>query len=102
MQKRELEARVERRVEIFQEIFDKVIDLFRHKNTTYRDAIRRTGLLGASVELVGISARLEALVIKDPSHGAENATILEDILLDAFVYSGIALQMLQEENFDGE
>ena len=97
-----MDERIQRRLELFEETYRSAAELFALKNTKYRDAIRRTGLLGASVELVGTAARLEALVLKDTSHGADNVKDLEDILLDSFIYSGIALQMLAEENFDGE
>ncbi|MHC4316764.1 MAG: hypothetical protein ACYSW3_30355, partial [Planctomycetota bacterium] len=51
------------RGEQYDDIVEAAKELFLEKNEQYGDAISRTGLLGAVVEIAGISARLEKLVL---------------------------------------
>jgi len=88
------------------EQYDKVVaaakKLFEEKNAQYGDSITATGLLGASVELVGTGARLRQMVIKDATHGEAHRQAVIDVLKDQVNYAIIGLIMLSEGNWDGE
>jgi hypothetical protein len=88
------------------ELFDKACkaakEVFQEKNLQYNDAISETGVLGAAVELVGITARFKALVIKNSRHGRDTKKELLEIAKDSLVYSNILMQMISEENWDGD
>ena len=77
-------------------------ELFLQKNDQYDDTIAATGVLGASVELLGAASRLKKLVLKDPKHGESNAEVLIDVLKDLHNYANIALIMLSEDNWSGK
>lgn len=76
--------------------------MFIAKNTEYGDAIIETGVLGAVVEAVAVVARLKQLVQKNPEHGRDCVEQVRDKFRDLQNYANIGLQMLAEENFDGE
>lgn len=76
-------------------------ELFAEKNELYGNSIVETGVLGAVVELVGITARLKKIVLRSADAGEGEADKLQDILMDAHNYSGIALMMLNDGNFRG-
>jgi hypothetical protein len=76
-------------------------ELFREKNRQYGNAIVTTGVLGASIELIGAVARLRELVLKDQKHGATNIALLVDVFMDIHNYSNIAMIMLRDNNWDG-
>ena len=76
--------------------------IFEEKNAQYGDSITATGVLGASVELVGTSARLRQMVIKDSTHGEAHREAVIDVLKDQINYAVIALMMLSESNWDGK
>lgn len=79
----------------------RALELFSYKNAEYGNTIVETGVLGASVELIGAVSRLKKLVLRAPDHGEANAKKLEGILMDIHNYANIALQMLHDENFSG-
>lgn len=94
---------MERRMKQFDSIEERSRMLFAFKNRQYNDTIRLTGVLGASVELVGIAGRLMALVLKNPLHGKDIDTeVLTNTFIDALVYARIGLMMLEDKNWDGE
>lgn len=76
--------------------------IFVEKNAQYGDTITATGVLGASVELIGTSARLKQLVLKSGDGGEAAKKELVDILKDIHNYANIALLMLAENNWTGE
>ena len=92
----------------FSDVCSQAFEIFREKNRQYNDAISRTGLLGACVEIVGVAARLEPLVIKDAffeqsfTHpdNPSKASILNS-LHDLHNYATIALMMIEDENWRG-
>ena len=47
-------------------------EIFKFKNEQYGDAIARTGVLGSVVEIVGLSARLEHMVLAAHDAGENN------------------------------
>ncbi len=71
------------------------------KNEQYGNAIESTGLLGASVECVGMTARLVQLVLRDSRHGRQDPEAVRNALLDLHNYAGIGLDMLNRENWEG-
>lgn len=89
------------RVERFKEICEMNATLFAQKNAQYGNTIVETGVLGASVELIGAVARLKKLVLKSGDGGKKNKEALVDILMDIHNYANIALMMLAEDNFTG-
>ena len=92
---------VEKAADAFDALCSRHKELFRRKNTQYGNTIVTTGVLGASIELIGAVMRLPALVLKDPKHGGSNVEALKDIFADIHNYSNIALMMLEDENWDG-
>jgi len=76
--------------------------LFALKNKQYGNAITKTGVLGAVVELIGACARLPQMVLKAPDHGRSAKSKLFDVLLDIHNYANIALLMLDSDNWEGE
>lgn len=84
------------------------LSIFKEKNRQYNDAISRTGLLGASVEIVGVAARLEPLIINNKNFEEKlkedpkfKASVLNAIA-DLHNYSVIAKMMIEDENWRGE
>lgn len=69
------------------------LSVFMQRNEEYGDAIKSTGVLGASVELIGNVARLKKLVLKDPEFGKGNREVLLEVLKDIHNYANIALMM---------
>ena len=80
--------------------------IFEHRNKMYGDAITATGVLGATVELVGNIARLYQLVTKaiscEPAFSSSEKTAVIDTLIDIHNYANIARLMLNENNIQGE
>lgn len=76
--------------------------VFIDRNAQYGDAIKATGVLGASVELIGTSARLRQLVLKSGDGGESNKKDLVEVFKDLHNYANIALMMLAENNWTGE
>ena len=90
------------RVEMFEKVCESCEQLFEKKNAEYGDSITATGVLGASVELVGTVARLKKLVLQDPGNGKANISALADIFKDIHNYANIALMMMKEDNWSGK
>lgn len=77
--------------------------VFLQKNDEYGDAIRSTGLLGCVVEFVGGTARLKAMVMRNPSHGRKSKMkSLLNALIDMLNYAVFGLFWLEEGNYDGK
>lgn len=76
--------------------------IFVERNAQYGDAVVATGVLGASVELVGTSSRLKQLVLKSGDGGEAAKKELVDIFKDLHNYANIGLMMLAENNWTGE
>lgn len=88
-------------VEEFVDICHKDQNLFAVKNEQYGNAIITTGVLGASVELIGAAARLRKLVLTSEGHGRNEVRSLIDVFMDLHNYSNIALMMLRDNNWEG-
>ena len=95
-------APVNTRTQTFERVCASCTQLFGQKNAEYGDTIAATGVLGASVELIGTVARLKKLVLQAPDGGESNVTALVDIFKDLHNYSNIALMMMQEGNWRGK
>lgn len=89
-------------VEHFVAVCATCTELFEDKNDQYGNAIVKTGVLGATVELIGVINRLPNMVLKDTSHGREQAEKLRDIFMDIHNYASIAIMMLDDNNWEGE
>ncbi len=80
--------------------------IFAIKNHEYGDAIRFTGLRGATYEIIGGAARLNHLVNKvDPCDFPPPdgwGEMVGDTLLDILNYAVIGGMMLGEHNINGE
>jgi len=98
----DIEETMKKRLEQFDRIDAKTRSVFANKNRQYQDAIKDTGVLGASVELVGLAGRLKALVLRNSTHGQDDQEALANALLDTINYGHIALMMLEDENWEGE
>ena len=92
---------------------DQTKDLFRHeqkecfnlfdeKQQQYGNTIHKTGLLGATVELIGAVARLPIMVLRNPTHGRDVQKKLRDVLMDIHNYAVIGLVMLDGDNWEGK
>lgn len=90
------------RVSTFQKVCASCKDVFAAKNDQYGDSISATGVLGASVELIGTVARLKKLVLQAPDAGEGNVQALADIFKDIHNYANIALMMMNEGNWRGK
>jgi len=87
---------------LFRKICDACQKLFEEKNAKYGDSIVYTGVLGATVELVGCVGRLRKLVLHSANAGQSEFEVLLDVLKDTLNYANIAMQMMQEENWKGK
>lgn len=76
--------------------------VFTKKNKQYGNAIAKTGVLGAVVELIGACARLPVMVLRAPDHGRSVRGKLLDVLLDIYNYASIAVMMVADDNWEGE
>ena len=92
----------ETRVGTFDRVCESSREVFVQKNEEYGDSIVATGVLGASVELVGTSARLKKLAIRATDEEIlKNTEELVQIFKDLHNYANIALMMLSDENLRG-
>lgn len=91
-----------KRVETFTRVCASCEKLFEKKNEDYGDTIVATGVLGASVELIGTVARLRKMVLQAPDGGKATMSELADIFKDIHNYSNIALMMMNEDNWKGK
>jgi len=92
----------DKRVETFGRVCSSCEKLFEQKNDEYGDTIVATGVLGASVELIGVVARLKKLVLQAPDGGKANMTALADVFKDIHNYANIGLMMMNEDNWKGK
>lgn len=83
----------------FNEICSGSRKVFLQKNAEYGDAISRTGVLGAAVEIVGISARIEHIVLGQLDAGKSQRAKLIDIVKDLHNYANIMGIMIVDENW---
>jgi hypothetical protein len=77
--------------------------VFQKKNEEYGDTVEQTGLLGASVEIIGGAARLQQLVLDSPDQVRfqhRKASIL-NVLVDLLNYAAIGMYMAQNNNLQG-
>lgn len=89
-------------VEMFRNVCENCGETFEKKNKAYGDAIWKTGVLGAVVELIGAVARLPQMVLRNRFHGREIKENLVDVLVDIHNYAAIGLMMLESDNWEGE
>lgn len=72
------------------------------RNEQYGNSVEWTGVLGAAVECVGMTARLVQLVLRSSKHGRQDPEAVRNALLDLHNYSVIGLDMLSKENWEGK
>jgi hypothetical protein len=89
-------------LEKFEDVCVTCSELFAEKNAQYGNTIVKTGVLGASVELIGAVSRLPQMVLKSPAHGRNDPEKLRDVLMDIHNYATIALMMMTDYNWEGE
>ena len=92
------------RVEHFRSTCERAGSLFVTRNRQYGDAIKETGVLGATVELIAVVARLKVLILKDPATFQNDAVRLQQIynaFIDVHNYANIGAMMLDEGNWRG-
>jgi len=95
----------ENRDQQFYAMCDEGYEIFQTRNREYGDAISRTGVIGACVEIIGGAARVEALVLKAKELGGDNwekLGSLKNVLHDLHNYANIALMMIEDNNWRGE
>ncbi|MCK4829101.1 hypothetical protein KA005_75960 [bacterium] len=97
-----LNARLKARLTQFDEISRSAKEVFAEKNALYGDAITRTGALGAAVEIVGISARLEHMILGANDAGKSDEEALIDIVKDGVNYFTILGMMIMDNNWRPE
>ena len=88
--------------EKFKVVQELLYDLFQKKNTQYDNAIEFTGVLGAVVAMTGDIARLRKMILRSQNHGREEASNVQDKLIDIAVQSIIGIMMLQKGNWEGK
>lgn len=88
--------------EKFKAICSKCGETFETKNKAYGDTIWKTGVLGAVVELIGATARLPQMVLRNSKHGRDIKENLLDVLLDIHNYAAIGIMMVDADNWEGE
>lgn len=77
---------------------------FEVKNKMYGDTVEETGLLGATIELIGCVGRLRKLVLDQGGIPAtvEDIEAIRNVLEDAHNYACIASYMVDTENWRGK
>ena len=90
------------RVQIFDAACQASRDVFVEKDFEYGSATSSTGVLGAVVEIIGISARLRKLVLKSSDNGASKKAEISAILKDLHNYANIGLIELADDNWSGK
>ena len=86
----------------FDEISASAKEVFAEKNALYGDAIARTGALGAAVEIIGISARLEHMILGANDAGKSDEEALVDMVKDGMNYFAILGMMIMDNNWRPE
>ncbi len=93
------------RLEHFKITCRKASSLFAIRNSQYGDAIKETGVLGATVELIAVVARLRVLILRNPATFQNDIVRLNQIknaFEDAHNYANIGIMMLEGCNWRGE
>ena len=90
------------RIETFDRACQAGKAIFLEKDAQYGSATSATGVLGATVEVVGIAARLKKLVMKSPDNGASNRADVVQIANDLHNYANILLIELSDNNWSGK
>lgn len=87
----------------FQSHCELSLKTFTEKNAQYGDAVEETGLLGATIELIGCVARLRKLVLEvgGVPESEEDKRAIANALEDAHNYANIGIQMLYTKNWRG-
>lgn len=85
----------------FSQLCKKSFKIFKVKNREYDDAIADTGVLGASVELIGVVSRLKGLVLKNKTHGRNKGPQILNVAKDVHNYANILNMMLEDGNWEG-
>jgi hypothetical protein len=88
-------------VEKFSAICETLEKVFAVKNQQYGNAIHATGVVGASVELLGCVARLSQLVLKSKDLGKSEKEAVLNVFVDAHNYAVIGIMMLKDDNWTG-
>ena len=91
--------KMQTRLAQFDEISASAKEVFAKKNALYGDAIARTGALGAAVEIVGISARLEHMILGANDAGKIDEEVLVEIVKDGINYFAILGMMIMDDNW---
>ena len=97
-----LAKKLQSRLEQFDDICVVSRKLFSKKNEQYADSIARTGVIGAAVSIVGISARIEHMVIGAPDAGKSNADEIVELIKDLHNYANIMGIMIMDDNWKPE
>ena len=88
------------------ELFDRACSsgkkIFKKKNAEYGNSIARTGVLGATVTMIGDVDRLRQIVLKSADRGREQKATVINVVNDIHNYANIILIMLADNNWDGE
>lgn len=93
--------------EIGQRFFDVCVKnhgIFLVKNEEYDNTIIRTGVLGASIEIIGAAMRLRPLVLKhhnDQVISESTVKAIKNVAVDLHNYANILMMMLEDNNWDG-
>ncbi|MCG8620171.1 MAG: hypothetical protein MI802_28455 [Desulfobacterales bacterium] len=91
----------EKRDEQFSRMCEEGTKIFRRKNRQYADAIATTGVLGASVEILGVASRLKPLVLHSPSHGRNEKAAILNVANDLHNFANILAMMVEDDNWEG-
>jgi len=90
------------RVDVFDAACLEGKKVFLVRDAQYDGATVATGVQGAVVEVVGISARLRKMVLKAPDRGESQAEEILKILVDLHNYANIAMMELSDGNWVGK
>ena len=94
--------KTQERLTQFDTIVESSKEIFKRKNEQYGDAIARTGVLGSVVEIVGLSARLEHMVLAAPDAGKNNQEAIIAVVKDLINYGIISGIMIMDGNWKPE
>jgi len=90
------------RVQLFDSACGAGKEIFLIRDAQYDGSTVATGVQGAVVEVVGISARLRKMVLKSPDRGESQAEEILKILEDLHNYACIAMMELSDGNWVGK
>jgi hypothetical protein len=77
-------------------------EIFLERDAKHGSATTSTGVLGATVEIIGGAARLRQLVLKAQDYGSSNRAEVINALNDLHNYANIALIELADNNWSGK